>query len=32
MEEVRLEAERSIEQEKVKSTSSITKKRFKGLV
>lgn len=32
MEEVRLEAERSIEQEKVKNTSSITKKRFKGLV
>jgi hypothetical protein len=32
MEEVRLEAERSIEQEKVKSTSSITKKRFKGLI
>jgi hypothetical protein len=32
MQDVRLEAERSIEQEKVKSTSSITKKRFKGLV
>lgn len=32
MDEVRLEAERSIELEKVKSTSSITKKRFKGLV
>ncbi len=32
MQDVRLEAERSIEQEKIKSTSSITKKRFKGLV
>lgn len=32
MQDVRQEAERSIEQEKVKSTSSITKKRFKGLV
>ena len=32
MDEVRLEAERSIEQEKVKSTSAITKKRFKGLI
>ena len=32
MQDVRLEAERSIELEKVKSTSSITKKRFKGLV
>lgn len=32
MQDVRQEAERAIEQEKVKSTSSITKKRFKGLV
>jgi hypothetical protein len=32
MQDVRQEAERSIEQEKVKSTSSITKKRFKGLI
>lgn len=32
MDEVRQEAERALEQEKVKSTSSITKKRFKGLI
>ena len=32
MDEVRLEAERSMELEKVNSSSSITKKRFKGLV
>jgi hypothetical protein len=32
MNEVRLESERALEQEKVKSTSSITKKRFKGLI
>jgi hypothetical protein len=32
MDEVRQEAERTLEQEKVKSTSSITKKRFKSLI
>ncbi len=32
MDEVRLESEHALEQEKVKSTSSITKKRFKGLI
>lgn len=32
MDEVRLDAERAFEQEKVKSTSSITKKRFKSLI
>jgi len=32
MDEVRQEAGRALEQEKVKSTSSITKKRFKGLI